>query len=205
MKTCMWSRFLFCFAAAVFFSAAFAGDMNQKFVEEEIKPYIKIMQGPWVSNVVSGTPGKYRIAAKVPANAQFVLGLFDNKVGRTGADERCAVVLVDGVNPLAPSESVPVSEIDGADVSGMRKIPLDGLSFNAQDPAGKDCTVKVVDAKEEYEVGPVKPFSIPAGRSGKNLGRVDVFVFAGSALPPSPGQTVAYGAPLAKFAMLMEE
>lgn len=186
-------------------SAGIAGDLNKAFADEEIKPYIKIMDGPWLANNVSGSVRNYRVTAKAPRGAKYVVGLFDNKVGRTGADERSAVVLIDGVNPLAPSESLPVADIDKSDVSGMRKAPLDGLTFNSRDTSGKDCCVKVVDAKEEYALGPVQPFAIPAGRTGKNLARIDVFIFAGPAYPPVPGQVVEYGAPLVKYSVFLEE
>lgn len=180
-------------------------DIDALFAREEIKPYIKIINGPWVGNSVSGRAGNYTVRVQVPKNAQYALGLFDNKINRSGDDERSAVVLVDGVNPLAPAEKVSPSALAGADVSHMRKYPFDGLTFTARDTSGKDAFVKVVDAKEEWEVGAVKPFSIPAGRSGANLARIDIFVFAGPAVSPTVGQTVSYGAPLARYTVLLGE
>lgn len=200
-----------CLAAvvSVVLSSGWAGekkaDVNQEFAAEEIKPYVKIMEGPWVDNVLAGGTGNYRITAKIPKNAKYVVGLFDHKVGRAGADERSAVVLVDGVNPLAPSETVPLAEIGKRDVSSFRKVPLDGITFSARDSSGKDCYVKVVDAKEDGVPGPVKPFAIPAGRSGKNLGRMDIFIFAGSAYSAIPGQAVSYGKPLVTYSIQFEE
>lgn len=181
-----------------------AADVYQQFNNEDIKPYLKIIKGPWVDNTVAGGPGHYRISAKLPRNSEYVIGLFDHKINRTGNDQRSAVVLIDGVNPLAPAETIPPAEIDGADVSWMRKVPFDGLTFNSRDSAGKDCTLTVVDAKEEYEFGPVKPFTIPAGRSG-NLGRIDIFLYAAPANPPTPGQAVQYGKPVNRFSIAMTE
>lgn len=189
---------------AVVGGQAVSEDVYQQFNDEEIKPYIKIIKGPWVNNVVTGGPGSYRLTAKLPKDSKYVLGLFDHKINRSGADERSAVVLFDGVNPLAPSEAVSLSDIDTSDLTWMRKFPFDGLTFNSRDTSGKDCCVKVVDSKEEYEFGPVKPFTIPAGRSG-NLGRVDILIFKGPANPPTPGQTINYGKPITKFVMTLSE
>lgn len=183
---------------------AMAADAHQQFNDEDIKPYIKIIKGPWVNNTVTGGSGSYRLDAKVSKEAEYVVGLFDHKINRRGEDARCAVVLVDGVNPLAPGEAVAVHDIDNSDVSWMRKVPFDGLTFNSRDTAGKDCCLKVVDAKEEFEFGPVKPLKIPAGRSG-NLGRVDVIIYKGPANPPTPGQAVNYGKPLNKFVITLSE
>ena len=174
------------------------------FDNEEIKPYIKLMDGPWVGNSVSGRAGAYTIHVQIPRNARYALGLFDNKINRSGADARSAVVLVDGVNPLVPSEKIPLSAIDGADVSAFRKYPLDGATYTARDTSGKDAFVKVVDAKEEWEVGAVKPLAVPAGRAG-NLGRIDVFLFAAPAQAPVVGETVAYGKPFLRYSILMSE
>ena len=187
---------------------AYAGQQpnaDDLFAREEIKPYIKIINGPWVGNAVSGRAGAYVVRVQVPKNAQYALGLFDNKINRTGGDERSAVVLVDGVNPLVPAEKIPLNAIDSADVSAMRKYPFDGTTFTARDTSEKDAFVKVVDAKEEWEIGPVKPLAIPAGRSGANLGRIDVFIFAGPAQPPVVGQTVMYGRPLLRYTILLSE
>lgn len=209
MKKADWAAF--CLAVLVSLvcrsgvSAGEAAGVYQDFANEEIKPYVKIMEGPWVDNVLGGGKGNYRVTAKIPKNAKYVLGLFDNKVSRAGADERSAVVLLDGVNPLAPGEKIPVAEIDKRDVSSFRKVPFDGVTFNSRGSDGKDCYVKVVDAKEDGVPGPVKPFTVPAGRSGKNLGRMDVFIFAGPAYSPVPGQKVSYGKPLVRYSIFFEE
>jgi hypothetical protein len=195
--------FLFALCAcSLLASAAAAGQAG--FDNEEIKPYIKIINGPWVGNFVSGRAGAYTVHVQVPKNAAYALGLFDNKINRTGSDARSAVVLVDGVNPLAPSEKIAVGALDGADVSSFRKYPLDGVTFTARDTSGKDAFVKVVDAKEEWEVGAVKPFAVPAGRSGV-LGRIDVFLFAAPAQPPIVGETVAYGSPYLRYVIFLDE
>jgi hypothetical protein len=174
------------------------------FDNEEIKPYIKIIDGPWVGNAVSGHAGSYAVTVRIPRDARYALGLFDNKINRAGSDERSAVVLVDGVNPLAPSERVPAGSVDGADVSAFRKYPLDGTTYTARDVTGKDAFVKVVDAKEEWEVGAVQPFAVPAGRSGA-LGRIDIFLFAAPALPPVAGQAVEYGVPYLRYSISLQE
>lgn len=185
-------------------TTARAVDVYQQFNDEEIKPYIKIIKGPWVNNTVAGGPGHYRVTAKIPKDSEYVLGLFDGKVNRAGKDQRSAVVLVDGVNPLAPGETLSINDIETADVSWMRKVAFDGLTFNSRDSSGKDCCVKVVDTKEEYEFGPVKPFSVPSGRSG-TLARIDVFLFAGPAVPPTVGEVVQYGKPINKFSITLTE
>lgn len=197
-------------AIAAFFAvlapaAAAGGDVSEAFDREEIKPYLKVMKGPWVGNSLTGSDGDYRIVSELPAESKYIIGLFDRKVGRTGNDERCAVVLVDGVNPLAPSEKVDIEEASTADVTGFRKYPLNGLSYNSIDNTGEQCCLLVVDAKEEYEFGEVKPFAIPSNRIGKILGRVHVFVFAGPSMPPTPGQVVKYGRPLDKFAFTLHK
>lgn len=189
---------------ALWAAQAAAATAQEQFDAEEIKPFLKIMEGPWVNNVVSGGGGAYRLTAKMPRDAKYVIGLFDHKVGRAGKDQRSAVVLVDGVNPLAPAERVAPGAVDSTDVSWMRKVPFDGLTFNSRDGSGRDCTVKVVDAKEEYEFGPIKPFAVPMGRAG-SLGRIDILVYAGPAAPPNPGEVVQYGKPLAAFAMILSE
>lgn len=202
-----YSKFVFLAAfalCALFAKQAMCADITQQFNDEDIKPYIKIMKGPWVNNSVSGSPGSYRLNAKLPKDAEYVIGLFDHKINRAGPDERCAVVLLDGVNPLAPSEGISINDIETYDLSWMRKVPFDGLTFNSRDTAGKDCCVKVVDAKEEYEFGPVKPFKVPAGRSG-NLGRIDIVIFKGPANSPTPGQTIDYGKPIGKFVINLTE
>lgn len=184
---------------------AVSADVYQQFNAEEIKPYIKVIKGPWVNNVVTGGPGAYRLTVKLPENTkEYVLGLFDHKINRSGADERCAVVLFDGVNPLAPSETVSVNDIETSDLSWMRKVPFDGLTFNSRDASDKDCCVKVVDTKEEFEFGPVKPFKVPSGRSG-TLGRVDIVIFKGPANPPTPGQVIDYGKPINRFIITLSE
>ncbi len=58
---------------------ALAGDILDN---EDITPHIKIMDGPWVANAVSGGAGAYTVRVRLPRNAQFVLGLFDNVIGR---------------------------------------------------------------------------------------------------------------------------
>lgn len=181
-----------------------AGDAYQDFDNEDIKPYIKIMKGPWVNSIVTGVKGDYRLNAKIPRDSEWVLGLFDHKINRAGKDQRSAVVLVDGVNPLNPAERIATHEIGQTDVSWMRKVPMDGLTFNSRDAAGRDCCVKVVDSKEEYEFGPVKAFAVPKGRSGV-LGRVDIFVYEGAAVPPNPGDVIHYGAPIRKFAITLAQ
>ncbi len=194
------------FSAFLLPALAVSAQPQTGFDGEEIKPYVKLMDGPWVGNAVSGGAGAYTIRVQVPAGARYVLGLFDNKIGRTGADARSAVVLVDGVNPLAPSETLPPgASAASADLSAFRKYPLDGVTFSARDTSGKDAFVKVVDAREEWEPGPVKPFSLPAGRSGANPVRIDVAVFAAPALPPVAGETVRYGAPVLRYAVLLGE
>lgn len=201
----MFGRFVMVAAMlCVCVSAVQAGDAYQQFDNEEIKPYIKIMKGPWVNNTVTGGPGNYRLTAKIPKDSEFVLGLFDIKINRAGKDQKSAVVLLDGVNTLAPSEKVSVAELDTADVSWMRKTPFDGLTYNSRDSLNRDCTVKVVDAKEEYEFGPVKPFKLPMGRTG-NLARMDIFIFAGPAVPPNPGEAINYGKPVNRFSIQLVE
>lgn len=196
------------FVCGVFCAFAVAADAGAAFDAEEIKPYIKIIDGPWVGNSVSGRSGAYTIHVQVPRGARYALGLFDNKINRAGADARSAVVLVDGVNPLAPAEQLDPRALDsgnaGSAVASFRKYPLDGLSYTAQDASGKNAFVKVVDAKEEWEVGAVKPLAVPAGRTGA-LGRIDVFVFAASSQPPVAGQAVIYGASFLRYTMLLRE
>lgn len=192
------------FACALCAALGSAADAAAGFNNEEIKPYIKLMNGPWVGNAVSGRAGDYRVHVQIPKNASYALGLFDNKIGRSGPDQRSAVVLVDGVNPLVPAERIPVASLDSADVSAFRKYPLDGTTYTARDVSGKDAFVKVVDAKEEWEVGAVKPFAVPAGRAG-NLGRIDIFLFAAPALPPVAGEVVAYGKPYLRYTIQLSE
>ncbi len=202
------TAYVLCAAFAALFAvsspAARAGeDASAAFDNEEVKPYLKIMKGPWVPNAVTGGGGDYRITSAMPPESKYIVGLFDRKVRRSGNDERCAVVLVDGVNPLAPSEKIDIEEAAVADVSGFRKYPLNGLSYNAIDNAGEQCCLIVVDSREEYEFGDVKPFAIPSNRIGKILGRVHVYLFAGPAMPPEPGLVVKYGKPLKKFAFTL--
>ncbi len=186
-------------------NAAVAGeDAYTAFENEEITPYIKVMKGPWASNIITGADGDYGITSILPAASEFIVGVFDRKIGRKGKEERCAVVLVDGVNPLDPSERVDIEEAATSDVRNFKKYALNGLSFNATDNSGKQCCVIIVDAKEEFEFGDVKPFKIPENRSGRVLGRVHVFVYAGPAMPPKPGQIVRYGRPLDKFAFTLQ-
>lgn len=192
-------------SAAAGESVVIPGDVYKQFDREEIKPYIKMWKGVWASNVIKGGDGDYRITATMPRKSKYVIGLFDHKIRRSGEDERCAVVLVDGVNPLNPEERLEIEEIDSADVSGMRKVPLNGMDFNATDNNGKPCCLIVVDAKEEYEFGDVKPFEIPESRKGKTLGRVNVIVFAGPSMPPNPGQVVKYGKPLVKYSIVLQQ
>jgi hypothetical protein len=186
-------------------SAVIPGDVYKQFDREEVMPYIKMWKGVWASNVIKGGDGDYRITAMVPRKSKFVVGLFDSKIRRAGEDERCAVVLVDGVNPLNPEEKIDIEEIDSADVSGMRKVAMNGMDFNATDNNGKPRCLIVVDAKEEYEFGEVRPFEIPESRKGKVLGRVNIIVFAGPAMPPQPGQVVKYGKPLTKFSFVLQQ
>ncbi len=178
-------------------AAAFGAQPAGGFDAEEIKPYIKIMDGPWVGNAVSGGGGAYTIRVQVPTGARYVLGLFDNAIGRAGADARSAAVLVDGVNPLAPAEAVPAAAAASADVSSFRKYPLDGVTYSARDTSGKDAFVKVVDAKEEWEVGPVKPF--------EGVSRIDVAIFAAPAQPEVAGGVVEYGAPVLRYTILLTQ
>ncbi len=177
------------------------------FNNEEVKPYLKIMGGDWIENTISGEPGDYKITARFDKGGDrvFIIGLFDRKVRRGPEDALSAVILVDGVNPWKRDEEIPVAEIDKADVSMFRKYPMDGLTANATDTSGAQCYLKVVDAKEEYDFGPVKPFVIPASRGGRNLGRIDIFMFAGPAMAPEPGQVVRYGKPLTHFTINMKE
>lgn len=188
-------------AAAAPVSAA--DGVRALFEAEEIRPYVKIMKGPWASNIITGEDGNYAITSLMPPESEFVIGLFDHKVSRKGQDERSAVVLVDGVNPLEPKERVEIEEANFADVSGFKKIPLNALSFNAKDGDGTQSSVVIVDSKKEFEFGDVKPFKL-AERSGRILGRVHVIVFAGPALPPKPGQIVKYGKPLDRFAFTLQ-
>ncbi len=184
-----------------------ASEVILAFNKEEVKPYIKIMGGEWLENTITGDPSHYKITARFDKKGDriFVLGLFDRKVRRGPQEALSAVVLIDGVNILKRDEEVPVPEIDKADVSSFRKYPMDGLTVNATDTSGAQCYLKVIDAKEEYEFGPVKPFVIPASRSGRNLGRIDIFMFAGPAMPPEPGQVVRYGKPLTRFTLNLKE
>lgn len=197
---CLWNVT----TAAARESVKFSEEIYRQFDNEEIKPYIKIMKGVWVPSTIDGILGDYKITALMPPGANYIIGLFDHKVGRAGIEERSAVVLIDGVNPLNPKESVDVEELDSTDVSQFRKYALDGLTYNATDNAGKDCCMIVVDNKEEYEWGPVKPFVIPSNRTGKSLGRVHILIFAGPAMPPNPGQVVEYGKPIAKFTFMLQ-
>ncbi len=185
-------------------SVKFSEEIYRQFDNEEIKPYIKIMKGVWVPSTIAGEVGDYRITALMPVKAEYIIGLFDHKVRRQGLDERSAVILIDGVNPLNPKEKVDVEEVDTADVSQFRKYALDGLTYNATDNAGKNCVMIVVDGKEEYDFGPVKPLAIPADRDGKILGRVHVLVYAGPAMSPVPGQKVEYGKPIVKFSFTLQ-
>ncbi len=177
------------------------------FNAEEVKPYLKIMGGDWIENTISGKPGAYVITARFDkgGDREFILGLFDRKVRRGPEEALSAVILIDGVNPWKRDEEIPVAEIDKSDISSFRKYPMDGLTANATDTSGAQCYLKVIDSKEEYEFGPVKPFVIPASRSGRNLGRIDIFMFAGPAMPPEPGQVVRYGRPLTHFVINMKE
>lgn len=195
------SVLLFALLSVLVLPCANAGDILDN---EDITPHIKIQDGPWAGNAVSGGAGAYTIRVQIPRGTRYVLGLFDNIINRSGADARSAVVLVDGVNPLVPSETVSAASLPGADVSSFRKYPLDGVTYIAQDSAGKPASVKVVDAKEEWEVGAVKYFTVPSGRTG-SLGRLDVFLFAAPALPPVAGETVAYGAPYLRYTILLTE
>lgn len=197
--------------AAVLVASAFAAvageeaDPYKEFEKEEIKPFIKINKGPWVSNVVTGGAGDYRIAAKIPdGSEEFIVGIFDAKINRKNHELRSAVVLVDGVNPLNPNQAVALSELDTADVADMTKYALDGHSFTARDATDREFWVKVVDAKEEWDFGGLKPFAFAKKKKGKNLGRVDVFVFAAPAISPVLGETVDYGEPIARFVVQLE-
>ncbi len=55
------------FAYSAYFllsAAAFGAQPAGGFDAEEIKPYIKIMDGPWVGNAVSGGAGAYTVRVK---------------------------------------------------------------------------------------------------------------------------------------------
>lgn len=176
-------------------------DMTARFTQEELRPYVKIIGGDWLTSALDGTPGHYRMNVKIPRDTEYIVAIFDNKINRTGPDGRCAVVLLDGVNPLDPSEKVYVGDLDNADVSGMKKVVFTADTFDAHDDAGRPFAMTIVDQKQEFEYGPVKPFvTPPAGRS-RQLGRVDVVIFLYSPLPTDRPE---FQKPLARFTINLE-